>query len=297
MVNNRITDATLEEARQWGNAEYMTDGLILTDRISEAPIPQSSTRLNFILMAMCKKGKAQYSIDTRQQVVKPGDLLFVSERHVVDNYEASPDFECLCIMLTTEYYHGFVQDVKNVSSLLLFSMNNPVVPLTNKEIQVFTNYFETIREKMADTNHHYRSPLIKALLLAMFYDMSNVIYRVERQGNRKHTRAEAIFANFIRLLEENFRTQHRVSWYAEQLCITSKYLSTICRNVSGKSPMRWITDSVMEDCYALLRNTNLSVKEISIRLGFPNSSFFGQYFREQAAQTPMEYRNKYRSQH
>jgi len=292
MVNNRITDATLEEARQWGNAEYMTDGLILTDRINEAPIPQSSTRLNFILMAMCKKGKAQYSIDTRQQVVKPGDLMFVSERHVIDNYEASPDFECLCIMLTTEYYHGFVQDVKNVSSLLLFSMNNPVVPLTNKEIQVFTNYFETIREKMADTSHHYRSPLIKALLLAMFYDMSNVIYRVERQGNRKHTRAEAIFANFIRLLEENFRTQHRVSWYAEQLCITPKYLSEIVKKISLRTPNEWIDSYVILEARVLLKNTTKSIKEITDELNFPNQSFLGKYFKEHVGVSPSEYRKR-----
>ena len=292
MVNNRITDATLEEAKQWGNAEYMTDGLILTDRISEAPIPQSSTRLNFILMAMCKKGKAQYSIDTRQQVVKPGDLLFVSERHVVDNYVASPDFECLCIMLTTEYYHGFVQDVKNVSSLLLFSMNNPVVPLTNKEIQVFTNYFETIREKMADTSHHYRSPLIKALLLAMFYDMSNVIYRVERQGNRKHTRAEAIFAHFIRLLEENFRTQHRVSWYAEQLCITPKYLSEIVKKISLRTPNEWIDSYVILEARVLLKNTTKSIKEITDELNFPNQSFLGKYFKEHVGVSPSEYRKR-----
>ena len=292
MVNNRITDATLEEARQWGNAEYMTDGLILTDRISEAPIPQSSTRLNFILMAMCKKGKAQYSIDTRQQMVKPGDLLFVSERHVVDNYVASPDFECLCIMLTTEYYHGFVQDVKNVSSLLLFSMNNPVVPLTNKEIQVFTNYFETIREKMADTSHHYRSPLIKALLLAMFYDMSNVIYRVERQGNRKHTRAEAIFANFIHLLEQNFRTQRRVSWYAEQLCITPKYLSEIVKKISLRTPNEWIDSYVILEARVLLKNTTKSIKEITDELNFPNQSFLGKYFKEHVGVSPSEYRKR-----
>ena len=48
----------------------------------------------------------------------------------------------------------------------------------------------------------------------------------------------------------------------------------------------------MEDIYQQLRNTNLSVKEISNGMGFPNSSFFGQYFREEAGMTPLEYRNK-----
>jgi len=49
---------------------------------------------------------------------------------------------------------------------------------------------------------------------------------------------------------------------------------------------------VMQDCYRLLLDTDLSIKEISNRLGFPNPSFFGQYFREQAGATPMEFRAK-----
>jgi AraC-like DNA-binding protein len=81
-----------------------------------------------------------------------------------------------------------------------------------------------------------------------------------------------------------------VSYYAERLYITPKYLSTVCTRVSGKSPMRWITDNVMEQCYTLLKTTNMSIKEISNQMGFPNPSFFGQYFRDEAGMTPLEYR-------
>ncbi len=286
----RIKDTTLEEAKLWGNAEYMDEGLILTDHISDAHIPQEPTRLNFILMALCKKGKAQYSIDTREQMVNPGDLLFISERHILDNYMASPNFECLCIMVSTKFYHEFVQNVKNVSSLLLFSMNNPVVSLTPREIQVFSNYFQTIREKMADRSHQYRTPLVQALLLAMFYDMSNVIYRVERMTNRKQTRAEAIFANFIHLLEQNFRTQRRVSWYADQLCITPKYLSEIIKKISLRTPNEWIDNYVILEARVLLKNTTKSIKEITDELNFPNQSFLGKYFKEHVGVSPSEYR-------
>ena len=286
----RIKDTTLEEAKLWGNAEYMDEGLILTDHISDAHIPQEPTRLNFILMALCKKGKAQYSIDTREQMVNPGDLLFISERHILDNYMASPNFECLCIMVSTKFYHEFVQNVKNVSSLLLFSMNNPVVSLTPREIQVFSNYFQTIREKMADRSHQYRTPLVQALLLAMFYDMSNVIYRVERLTNRKQTRAEATFANFIHLLEQNFRTQRRVSWYADQLCITPKYLSEIIKKISLRTPNEWIDNYVILEARVLLKNTTKSIKEITDELNFPNQSFLGKYFKEHVGVSPSEYR-------
>ena len=287
---NNIKDTTLEEVRQWGNAEYLEDGLVLTDRIADAPIPKEPTRMNFILMALCKHGKAQYSIDTREQTVKPGDLLFISERHIVDNYMASPDFECLCIMVSTEFYHGFIQNVKNVSSLLLFSMNNPVVSLTPREIQVYGNYYQTIREKMGDKEHHYRTDLVKALLLAMFYDMSNVIWRVEQQGAKSQTRADVIFAHFIHLLEQHFRKERRVSWYAEQLCITPKYLSEIVKQVSKRTPNEWIDNYVVLEIRVLLKNSTKSIKEIAEELQFPNQSFLGKYFKEHIGVSPSQYR-------
>lgn len=287
---NNIKNTTLEEAKNWGNAEYLEEGLVLTDRIADAPIPREPTSMSFILMALCKHGKAQYSIDTREQTVKPGDLLFISERHIVDNYMASPDFECLCIMVSTEFYHGFIQNVKNVSSLLLFSMNNPVVSLTPREIQVYSNYYQTIREKMSDRGHHYRTNLVKALLLAMFYDMSNVIWRVEQQESKSQTRADVIFANFIRLLEQHFRQERRVSWYAEQLCITPKYLSEIVKQVSKRTPNEWIDNYVILEIRVLLKNSTKSIKEIAEELQFPNQSFLGKYFKEHIGVSPSQYR-------
>ena len=276
MVNKNIIDTTLEQAREWGNALYLNDGLVLTNQIANAPISREPQRMNFIMMALCCKGQATYNIDTREQSVMPGDLLFISERHIVDNYMASSDFECLCIMLSTQFYHGFVQNVKNVSSLLLFSMNNPVVHLTPQEIQTYENYFQTIRTKM--------------LLLAMFYDMSGVIYRIEQSSAKKQSRADVIFARFIALLQENFRIERRVSWYAKQLEITAKYLSEVVKNVSKRTPNEWIDSYVVLEIRVMLKNSPKSIKEITEELNFPNQSFLGKYFKEHVGVSPSEYR-------
>ena len=287
-----MRDIFLEEAKNWGNADALSNCLALTDQISDAHTTQEPTRLNFILMALCLKGQAKYNIDTKEQPVKAGDLLFVSERHIVDNYSASADFECLCIMVSTEFYHGFVQSVQNVSSLLLFSMNNPVVALTPSEVQVFSNYFHTIREKITNTGHHYRENLVKALLLAMFYDMSNVIYRVEQQGKKPQMRADALFSQFIRLLEQNFRSIRRVSWYAEQLFITPKYLSEVVKQTSKRTPNEWIDSYVILEARVLLKTTTMSIKEIADELHFPSQSFLGKYFKEHVGVSPSEFRKQ-----
>ena len=85
--NKTINDAHLEDFCRMGNAEYMDEGLVLTDCIADAPIPHEPTRVNFILMALCKQGSAHYSIDTKELDVKPGDLMFISAKR---RYCSSP---------------------------------------------------------------------------------------------------------------------------------------------------------------------------------------------------------------
>ena len=292
MVKNKIIETSLEEAMTWGHAQVLEEGLVLTESIANDQASQKPQRVNFILMALCTKGEARYAIDTRQQSVKPGDLLFVSERHIVDNYELSPDFECQGIILSTKFYHSFVQNVKNVSSLLLFSMNYPVVTLTPREMQTYSDYYQGIRKKMADTTHPFRTPLVQALLLAMFYDMSGVIWRVEQQETKTRSRADAIFANFIRMLENNFRQERRVGWYAQQLGISAKYLSEMVKQASKRTPNDWIEQYVVLELRVLLKNSTKNIKDITEELSFPNQSFLGKYFKEHVGMSPSEFRKK-----
>ena len=77
--------------------------------------------------------------------------------------------------------------------------------------------------------------------------------------------------------------------------IRDSFLRTMLLMICEELMKRWITDSVMDDCYQRLKETDMSVKEIAGELGFPNASFFGQYFREQAGMTPIAYRNKHKN--
>lgn len=289
MRNDNIKDMTLEMACHWGHAEYMEEGLILTDSIHGEPVGEP-IRTNFIILALCCKGMASYTLDTRKINVKAGDMLFISNRHIMDNYETSSDFECLSIIVSTPFYHGFVQNVKNVSTTLLFSMKNPVVPLLPGEIASFTNYYQYIRKKMEDKKHHCRKDLVKALLLAMFYDMSNVIWRVERSTSGGNLRAETIFTKFIQLLEKNFRVERRVGWYAKQLNITPKYLSETIKKASKQTPNDWIDSYVMLELRVMLANSTLNIKEITKAMNFANQSFLGKYFKEHMGISPSEFR-------
>ena len=122
--------------------------------------------------------------------------------------------------------------------------------------------------------------------------MSNVIWRVEQNDNKTKKRADALFAQFISLLEENFRTERRVGWYAEQLGITAKYMSELIKQVSKRTPNEWIDSYVMLEIRVLLKNTTKSIKEIAEAINFPNQSFFGKYFKEHMGMSPTEFRRQ-----
>lgn len=258
--------------------------------MASTPIPVGARRMNFILITLCTDGEAHYTVDTQEQTVKKNDVIIISERHVVANYESSPDIAGICIIMSVRFFYETISNVGDISVMFLFSKNHPVVSLTQKEADTFKSYFYMLKDKLAETRNHFRRELARTLVLAMFYDMSNVIYRVQQNNNRRHTRADIIFTRFIRMVEENFKHERRVGWYAEQLCITPKYLSETVKAVSQRTPNEWIDRYVTFEMRIQLRNSTKSIKEIAIDMNFPNQSFLGKYFKEHVGMSPSEYR-------
>lgn len=289
MVKQTIKESDLNKAKTWSESVFLDDDLLLTERINEAPMPTEPRRMNFILIGLCTKGEVMYQLDTQKQVIKPGDILIVSDRHVVDSYRHSDDMEGLCIMMSVHFFREIIQNVSDVSSLFLFSRQNPVMSLEQKEIETFKEYFQVIKQKICDQGNHFRKDLIKTLLLAMFYDLSNIIYRVQ-YNDKPQTRADAIFTHFIKLVEKNYRQERRVGWYAAQLNITPKHLSETVKNASRRTPNEWIDDYVTLELRVLLKNSTKTIKEIAQELNFPNQSFLGKFFKEHVGVSPSKYR-------
>lgn len=290
MEKRNILDVNVSRAKMLGDSGSIENEILLLDKLNEAPIPQEPRRMEIIVVALCLKGKAQYTIDTQEQMVKRNDVLIITDRHILDNFMASPDLEGLAIILSVEFFRAAIQKVSDFSSLFLFSKDHPVVSLSQAEADIFVSYFNMLKEKMADTEHRYRRDLVRTILLAMFYDLSNVIFRIQQRSDTHQTRADILFSRFIHLLEKNYKHERRVGWYAEQMCITPKYLSETIKQVSKRTPNEWIDNYVMLEIRVLLKNTTKSIKQIAQEMHFPNQSFLGKFFKEHVGMSPSEYR-------
>lgn len=293
MDNKNIINTNFRIAQEdHDKSDFIANDIILSEKMSMLALNAHPRRMTFILVALCTEGNAQFTIDTQRHDVKKNDIIVISDRHVIDEYVASDDVNGLAMMMSVNFFYEVVKDVRDVSLLFLFSRNHPVVSLNEEEVQTFKQYFFFLKKKVADNSNHFKRDLVRTLVLAMFYDLSNVIYRVQQVENKRQTRADDIFTRFIKLVEENYKRERRVGWYAEQLSITPKYLSETVKSVSKNTPNEWIDKYVTLEARVLLKTSTLSIKEISDELNFPNQSFLGKFFKEHVGMSPSAYRRQ-----
>lgn len=274
------------------NPSYIGDDLLLLDDLTVLPLPEEPRRLKCLIVALCLKGKAQYSVNTVEHVVRKGDVIIINEGMVTDNFMFSREFNGIALLMNYDFFRETIKGIHELSQLFLFSRTHPVFNLTETEMSDICFFFNAMKTKVNDESNHFREDIVRSLLTTMIYEISNVIYRMQQLNDKRQTRAESIFSQFITLVEANFRRERRVSWYGEQLCITPKYLSETVKQVSRRTPNEWIDNFVIMEMRVLLRNSTMSIKEIARALNFPNQSFLGKYFKEHVGLSPSDYRKK-----
>lgn len=291
MRKNEWRNITVELAKEsLGGESYIGNDLLLFDNFGDVALPSVPRRMQCLLVALCTEGQASYTIDAKEHVVKANDVIVVGEGQVVESCSLSDDCRGVAMLSSNDFLHEIIKEVHEMSSLFLFAHANPVFSLTEEKKEMFVKYFNEIREKVNERQHHFRKELVTTILKALIYELGNEIWLVQQGDERKNSRAETIFTNFVRLVEQNFRHERRVGWYAERLCITPKYLSETIKLVSKRPPNEWIDNYVTLEIRVLLKNSTKSIKEIAQELNFPSQSFLGKYFKEHVGMSPSKYR-------
>ncbi len=254
------------------------------------------TRATYNTIVFCKAGRILVEVGGQEQVkVHPGQLMLIPLGKLVQPMFVSTDIDASILMVSDHILNTALGSQINIWNRAMYMKKLYVIEETGW-LSGIENYAKSI---MKEKN---QPKLFHEVLLSFFRTMLLMICEtlleneeMKKSTDMSSTHDKDIFNRFLQLLSENEKKHRKVSYYAAEINITPKYLSSICKRVSGKSPMRWITESVMEECYKMLTQTDYSVKEISNIMGFPNASFFGQYFKEEAHVTPNEYRKEHKS--
>lgn len=285
----RTTTPLDELARLTGSANIDND-LLLFDNLDSFPRHTEPRRTSNIIVALCLEGLSKYTANTVEHNVGPDDVLIIHDGQVVDKFSIASCQQCVGLIMSRNFFQDVLKDIHELSSLIIFSRSHPVLHLTPKERDCMLEYYRLVKAKAADSGNTMRRQVAQHIISAMVCELCNAIRRLSCCQGEKQMRAEKIFADFIRLVEQNYKTERRVGWYGEQMCLSPKYLSETVKTVSLRSPNEWIDNYVTMELRALLRNTTMSVKEIASEMNFPNQSFLGKYFKEHVGMSPVSYR-------
>lgn len=99
-----------------------------------------------------------------------------------------------------------------------------------------------------------------------------------------------LYNQFMSLIAQHYREEHGVAYYAEQMAISTRYLSQITEKIISKTPKQLIADYIMQEAKILLSTSTLTIQEISDKLGFSSQSLFSSFFHSQQGCTPKEHR-------
>ena len=255
-------------------------------------------KMDYNAIVICRHGRLMLELGGSQQVkVASGQLLLVPAQKLMQPMMVSTDIDVSALLVSDRVFKLVLGAQIDIWNRAMYLHETYVVDIQRWSEALYSHAHSIFRGAKLELFKEFVLASLRIFLLIICEELLRLGggQQAVGEGAESCNREKLLFNRFLELLRHERQKKQQVAYYAERLCITPKYLSTVCHNVSGKSPMHWIADGVMEDSYALLCNTDLTVKEIAHRLGFPNSSFFGQYFRAQAGVTPLMYRTKYRN--
>ena len=273
------------------NIVYNDSNIIIVNHIEEYKGPQREHPKGYLIFLVLQRGEMQLNIDYRQHVLHKDEVLLCFPQQDVTEVCASEDFQGSVILIKAELVKSLIHSSMQALKDFFYLHKHPVLHLSQKARHVMAHYLTLLRYRYENPTESYNTDIVNAILQAMLYEMMNLIGRTAKPEDSHIIRqGERLFKRFMELLVNDKVRSRSVSDYSERLCVTSKYLSAVCKQLTGRTASSWINEFVMKDVVRQLHYTDLSIKEISLRLGFPNVSFFGKYVKNQLGISPSEYR-------
>lgn len=235
------------------------------------------------------KGSMVISINMEDYHVKAPAMVVYMEGMIVCQKSISKNADMDVICISRELTDDILSSSAVYGKLRARIQNAPLFLLSGLEKVTFAfNYLLLNMVRMQDTP--YRLEAARHLILTLFYGF--VLSDPKTLSETRGLHSDSITDRFFHLVRENYRAERTVSFYADKLCITPKYLSQAVKDASGKPALEWIDDYVCAEAKALLRSTDLSIDQISDNLGFANQSLFGKYFKRVIGMSPRMYRSQ-----
>lgn len=245
-------------------------------------------RIDMTMAIIYEQGSADLKINMRDYHIEAPAVLLVLNDQIYQSAGHSEDLRSKVILMSRSFSDSLFANSGEILPLKSSIMKNPVMKIENEE-NVFGQFFQLLQNIAASPRQEFKIESARHLTLSMFYGYSHLKHEVN-EVKSTNSRQEEIFTKFTELLERHHKKEREIAFYADKMCITSKHLSQVIKDYTGKTALGLIEEYVISEAKSMLLSTTMSIQQISDELNFPSQSVFGKYFKRVTGKSPTEYR-------
>lgn len=280
-------------------AQSIPDRVLLID-------PESFPQLIGLSVHECRLfmlvAEGWVTMDTGTQTIRvdAGHFLDILAWEPVSFSAMSNDLQAWCLFPNYLFTNESLNGLKPADSESFKDRHSvPVLELDDGEVGLLKSQFGLIASALADADHFYCTELCRTYFRSFMLESGNLMLRKRNtveETEGVENRQDTIMRSFLKLVWKYYRTEHNVDFYAARLCLSSKHLSRVVRGKLGKTPHAVIRDELLQRASYLLKDTKISVQDISAELHFSEMAAFCKFFKKHTGMSPTSFRAAGRSE-
>ena len=271
----------------------MSDTFFVYTDISCLPLTEHATYLGEGFGGLCTGGTAVIDLFSMRRQISKNDLVTILPFQLGSIHKVSDDFSMIFFKVDKVMFMDIMSSLGRITPDFFFHMRkNFQVPISVNEAKRFLGFCRAIDFRTNNDDPAFRRETILHLLRIYYWDFYVHFQKKTRKRNTPllNSNKESIAMKFAMLVFENRETLRAVAYYADQLCISPLYLTKIIQEVNGRSARDMIADYTIIGIKTLLRNADITIKDVVRHSGFSSQSSFSRFFRKHTGMSPSEYR-------
>lgn len=283
------------------NAVHLDNELILIDNLNISDTEIDTTqffihypvKLSFVIVIILFSGSMKFRINLEYFEAKAHDIITVQNGTIGEFLYTASESKIAVLAFNNEYFRMNTH-LNTAMKLQQLTYHHPINHLSKEVLQETFTIYHLMKNKIAETGNPFRKEILKGYIQAFMYNTANCLLSHTQQKPiiASNDRSHEIHIRFIQAVQKYYMKERNVSFYANLLCITPKYLSQIIQKSSGRFAGEWIAEYVILEAKVLIKSRQYTIQQISEMLNFPNQSFFGRYFKKRVGLSPKEYQRE-----
>jgi AraC-like DNA-binding protein len=241
-----------------------------------------------VAFGVCLQGSARVRINSKVYEVNDHTIITVVPNHIIEPLRKSDDFLIELLVFSLDFASDLPLDISAVKAV----GRMPCLQVGDRDKELLRTFHQLIVQWYGQQEYILRQEVAKGLLYVLSLQVAAIYEKADVEIKHIATsRQEELTEKFLKLLVAHYAEERSPAFYASKLCVATKYLSQVVKEVTGDTSFAWINKLVIIGAKHRIKTSGRTIAQISEDMNFPNPSFFGRFFKKHTGVTPLKYKS------